>query len=310
MNKNWFLTICTVFASFVFTVTTNAQVIVFSNDFEDGDMLAEIGSATLVEESAIASIVPVAVAPDETLGNNVLLLDQNEIDLDLTLNLTDTLSLTDDNTVTIDFDYAARRTNGVSRTIFVDSMDSNGNLVVRFVLGESGSLGVGQQAARQRPGYAVAGGGNVPFGDPPGAFWWGSDSTPDTFDVNRDAHISLTIGASTFDFSSTSQAGVDFTAEGVNNFAVTSADIAEIRISSFGPVYGGYFDNIQVAGVVTDVVDVLKGDVDLSGEVNFFDIAPFIVVLSGGDQAQADCNCDGDVDFFDIQPFINILSGN
>ena len=79
MNKNWFLTICTVFASFVFTINTNAQVIVFSNDFEDGDMLAEIGSATLVEESAIASIVPVAVAPDETLGNNVLLLDQNEI---------------------------------------------------------------------------------------------------------------------------------------------------------------------------------------------------------------------------------------
>ena len=153
MNKNWFLTICTVFASFVFTITTNAQVIVFSNDFEDGDMLAEIGSATLVEESAIASIVPVA-APDETLGNNVLLLDQNEINLDLTLNLAATLSLTDGNTVTIDFDYAARRTFGVSRTIFVDSMDSNGNIVVRFILGEAGSLGVGD-AARQRPGFSV-----------------------------------------------------------------------------------------------------------------------------------------------------------
>ena len=315
MNKNWFLTICSVFASFVFTITTNAQVIVFSNDFEDGDMLAEIGSATLVEESAIASIVPVAVAPDETLGNNVLLLDQNEIDLDLTLNLTDTLSLTDGNTVTIDFDYAARRTNGTSRTIFVDSMDSNGNVVVRFLLGERASLGVGADAARQRPGFSVlndlGNSVNMPFGDPPGPFWWGSDATPDTFDVMRDAHISLTIGASTFDFSSTSQAGVDFTAEGVSNFAGTSANITEIRITSFGQVYGGYFDNIQVAGVVTDVVDVLKGDVDLSGEVNFFDIAPFIVVLSeGGDQAQADCDCDGDVDFFDIQPFINILAGN
>ena len=315
MNKNWFLTICTVFASFVFTITTNAQVIVFSNDFEDGDMLAEIGSATLVEESAIASIVPVAVAPDETLGNNVLLLDQNEIDLDLTLNLTDTLSLTDGNTVTIDFDYAARRTNGTSRTIFADSMDSNGNVVVRFLLGERASLGVGADAARQRPGFSVlndlGNSVNMPFGDPPGPFWWGSDATPDTFDVMRDAHISLTIGASTFDFSSTSQAGVNFTAEGVSNFAGTSANITEIRITSFGQVYGGYFDNIQVAGVVTDVVDVLKGDVDLSGEVNFFDIAPFIVVLSeGGDQAQADCDCDGDVDFFDIQPFINILAGN
>ena len=319
MNKNWFLTICTLFASLVFTVTTNAQVVVFSNDFEDGDMLAEIGSATLVEESAIASIVPVAVAPDDTLGNNVLLLDQNEIDLDLTLNLTDTLSLTDDNTVTIDFDYAARRTNGTSRTIFVDSMDSNGNVVVRFLLGERASLGVGADAARQRPGFSVlndqGNSVNMPFGDPPGPFWWGSDATPDTFDVMRDAHISLTIGASTFDFSSTSQAGVDFTAEGVSNFAGTSANITEIRITSFGQVYGGYFDNIQVAGVVTDVIvdpgDVVKGDLDLNGEVNFLDISPFIIVLSdGGDQAEADCDCDGDVDFLDIQPFINILAGN
>ena len=217
--------------------------------------------------------------------------------------------------MTIDFDYAARRTNGTSRTIFVDSMDSNGNVVVRFLLGERASLGVGADAARQRPGFSVlndqGNSVNMPFGDPPGPFWWGSDATPDTFDVMRDAHISLTIGASTFDFSSTSQAGVDFTAEGVSNFAGTSANITEIRITSFGQVYGGYFDNIQVAGVVTDVVDVLKGDVDLSGEVNFFDIAPFIVVLSeGGDQAQADCDCDGDVDFFDIQPFINILAGN
>ena len=109
MNKNWFLTICTVFASFVFTIATNAQVIVYSNNFEDGNMLAEIGSEILVEESALVSVVPVAGGPDETLGNNVLLLDQNMIDLDLTLNLTDTVSLADGNTVTIDFDYAARR---------------------------------------------------------------------------------------------------------------------------------------------------------------------------------------------------------
>ena len=98
MNKNWFLMICTVCASFVFTVTGNAQVVVYSNDFEDGDMLAEIGSETLVDGSAAVSIVPVAVPPDETLGNNVLLLDRIDpndgIELDLTLNLTDTLSLT------------------------------------------------------------------------------------------------------------------------------------------------------------------------------------------------------------------------
>jgi len=315
MNKNWLLTICTVFASLVFTVTTNAQVVVvFSNDFEDGDMLPEIGSATLVEESATASIVPVAVAPDETLGNNVLLLDQNTIELDLTLNLTDTLSLIDGNTVTIDFDYAARRTNGVSRTIFVEAMDTNGNTVLRFLLGEAGSLGVGQNAARQRPGFSVfnndtGNSSNMPFGDVPGAFWWGSDATPDTFDVGRDAHISLTIGESTFDFSSTSQGGVEFTtAEPVANFGGTSANIAEITITSFGAVYGGYFDNIQVAGVVAEVIDVVKGDADLDGDVDFGDIPAFITVLQSGEfQPQSDADCSGAIDFSDIPAFIAIL---
>ena len=223
-------------------------------------------------------------------------------------------SLTDGNTVTIDFDYAARRTFGVSRTIFVDSMDSNGNIVVRFILGEAGSLGVGD-AARQRPGFSVlndiGNSVNMPFGPTPGAFWWGSDGTPDTFDVARDAHMSLTIGASTFDFSSTSQNGVDFTAEGVSNFDGTSTDIAEIRITSFGVIYGGYFDNIEVVGVVAETDEVLLGDVDLNGTVDFFDIAPFIAVLAdSGDQAEADVDQSGIVDFFDIAPFIAILAGS
>ena len=54
----------------------------------------------------------------------------------------------------------------------------------------------------------------------------------------------------------------------------------------------------------------LKGDVDLSGEVNFFDIAPFIVALSSAMfQDEADVNCDGTISFFDIPPFIDILAG-
>ena len=53
----------------------------------------------------------------------------------------------------------------------------------------------------------------------------------------------------------------------------------------------------------------LKGDMDLSGEVNFFDIARFIAVLSSsGFQDEADGNCDGAVDFLDIQRFIDILA--
>jgi len=287
MNKNWFLTICTVLASFVFTVTANAQVVVYGNDFEDGNMLAEIGSETLVEESSTVSIVPVDGAPDATLGNNVLLLDQNMIDLELTLNLTDTLSLTDGNT--------------------------EGNVVNRFVLGERGSLGVGAEASRQRPGFSIlndmGNSVNMPFGTPPGTFWWGSDATPDTFDAGRAAHMSLTIGASTFDFSTTSQGGVEFNGTEFSNFDGAATEIATVRICSFGALYGGYFDNIRVAGVVADDVPVMLGDVDLSGEVNFSDISPFIAVLSGGGfQAEADIDQNGLVDFGDISPFISLLS--
>ena len=72
-----------------------------------------------------------------------------------------------------------------------------------------------------------------------------------------------------------------------------------------------FFQGLEItANVVTDG-DPLKGDVDRNGEVNFFDIQPFIGVLSSPDfQAEADTNCDMVVDFFDIQPFIDILAGN
>ncbi len=52
----------------------------------------------------------------------------------------------------------------------------------------------------------------------------------------------------------------------------------------------------------------LKGDVDLDGDVDFADIAPFIAVLqSGVFQAEADCDCSTVVDFADIPAFIAIL---
>ena len=54
--------------------------------------------------------------------------------------------------------------------------------------------------------------------------------------------------------------------------------------------------------------DVLKGDVNLSGMVDFSDIAPFIAVLQGGMfQAEADCDCSLEVNFADIPAFIAIL---
>ena len=58
------------------------------------------------------------------------------------------------------------------------------------------------------------------------------------------------------------------------------------------------------------VMGGMLGDVDMNGMVDFFDIQPFIDLLSNGEfQFEADIDGDGEVTFFDIQPFIDILSG-
>ena len=60
---------------------------------------------------------------------------------------------------------------------------------------------------------------------------------------------------------------------------------------------------------VTLSTDLLLGDVNLDGEVNFLDIAPFISILSAnGFQAEADIDQSGGVNFLDIVPFIAILA--
>ena len=59
----------------------------------------------------------------------------------------------------------------------------------------------------------------------------------------------------------------------------------------------------------TAVDEILLGDVNLDGVVNFLDISQFIRVLSGTEfLAEADINQDGTVNFLDITPFIGILS--
>ena len=53
----------------------------------------------------------------------------------------------------------------------------------------------------------------------------------------------------------------------------------------------------------------LLGDTNLDGVVNFFDISPFIELLSAGvfmDEADIDRN--GVVNFLDTSPFIDLLS--
>jgi len=54
----------------------------------------------------------------------------------------------------------------------------------------------------------------------------------------------------------------------------------------------------------------LLGDINLDGSVDFFDIQPFIDLLSNQMfQFEGDIDGSGAVDFFDIQPFIDILAG-
>ena len=57
------------------------------------------------------------------------------------------------------------------------------------------------------------------------------------------------------------------------------------------------------------ISDVLLGDVNVDGRVDFSDISPFIAVLTAGTfQAEADVNESGEVNFQDVSPFIEILS--
>lgn len=72
-----------------------------------------------------------------------------------------------------------------------------------------------------------------------------------------------------------------------------------------------FIDNIVfTVGEATMMPPTLKGDVDLSGTVDFGDIPAFIAVLqSNGSQAEADTDCNGTVNFADIPEFINILQG-
>jgi len=66
---------------------------------------------------------------------------------------------------------------------------------------------------------------------------------------------------------------------------------------------------ISMNSVQAQQTNVLLGDVDRNGIVDFSDIAPFIAVLqSGVYQAEADVNQDGVVNFIDISHWICILA--
>ena len=90
---------------------------------------------------------------------------------------------------------------------------------------------------------------------------------------------------------------------------------AVIAIQSFGGGADGsnsnngalFIDDTSIIGSLIED-DVLKGDVDRNGMVEFADIPPFIQLLIDGiDQDEGDCDCNGEVEFADIPVFIQIL---
>ena len=86
---------------------------------------------------------------------------------------------------------------------------------------------------------------------------------------------------------------ITFAVGGILNSTASDLPSTSIRIETF---------------TVEIMDDVLKGDVDLNGFVEFADIPAFIqVLIDQGDQPEADADCNGEVEFADIPAFIQIL---
>ncbi len=86
------------------------------------------------------------------------------------------------------------------------------------------------------------------------------------------------------------------------------------RVQTFGGGIDQNFDQVAAPTVPSEC----PGDVDCDGDVDFFDIDPFVAKLgcpgsdpegcsTGCPWENADVDNDGDVDFFDIDPFVGVL---
>ena len=147
-------------------------------------------------------------------------------------------------------------------------------------------------------------------------------------DVNGDGFDDLIVGASwanndglegNFQGSARVLSGVD--GQVLYNFTGNNGEYFGTSVSSAGDVNGDGFDDFIIgapgrrggyAQVFVSQIsqpELLLGDCNQDGVVNFLDIAPFIAILSAGEfLEQADTNEDGVVDFLDIAPFIALLT--
>ena len=92
-----------------------------------------------------------------------------------------------------------------------------------------------------------------------------------------------------------------------SNYTVISgltASSFSLEVSSPGNGGRGGISGFQIV-ISSDEPYVLKGNVNMDGEINFLDIPPFIMALIAGEgPAEADCNCDGEINFLDILVFV------
>ncbi len=86
-------------------------------------------------------------------------------------------------------------------------------------------------------------------------------------------------------------------------------------VLSSGPAYADLGD--QLAKLIAE--DEARGDLNCDGDINAFDIEPFLVALFDPDNYpiqypdcdinNADINGNGAIDAFDIEPFLELLFG-
>jgi hypothetical protein len=99
----------------------------------------------------------------------------------------------------------------------------------------------------------------------------------------------------------------------------TSADCNLNGVPDECDIWSGTSDDENTNGIPDECEEVITGDVNCDGAVNFGDINPFVMMMMSVPQwhltypdclaRSGDCNHDGAINFGDINPFVAILSG-
>lgn len=91
------------------------------------------------------------------------------------------------------------------------------------------------------------------------------------------------------------------------------------KYSVYASAWNTYTGQVHPPTFVGEFTVFKTGDLNCDGRVDFDDIDPFVLALTGRaayeakypncNWLSADCNCDGTVDFNDIDPFVALLTG-